>query len=77
MRLGRYCLFMKGMFENKVLRSIQGSEEERISVRWRKLRSEELYNLCALPNIILSTPSFGREVKSWSHVVDLRHVKDP
>ena len=26
---------------------------------------------------ILSTPSFGREVKPLSHVVDLRHVKDP
>ena len=27
---------------------------------------------------ILSTPSLGREVKSrLSHVIDLRHVKDP
>ena len=26
---------------------------------------------------ILSTPSFGREVKPFVHVVDLRHVKDP
>ena len=26
---------------------------------------------------ILSTLSFGREVKPMSHVVDLRHVKDP
>ena len=26
---------------------------------------------------IFSTPSFGREVKPLSHVVDLRHVKDP
>ena len=26
---------------------------------------------------ILTTPSFGREVKPFVHVVDLRHVKDP
>jgi hypothetical protein len=26
---------------------------------------------------ILSTPSFGREVKSLSQVADLRHVKEP
>ena len=26
---------------------------------------------------ILNTPSFGREAKPFSHVVDLRHVKDP
>ena len=26
---------------------------------------------------ILSKPSFGREVKPFSHVVDLRQVKDP
>ena len=26
---------------------------------------------------ILSTPPFGRDVKSSVHVVDLRHIKDP
>ena len=26
---------------------------------------------------ILSMASFGREVKPWSRVVDLRHVKEP
>jgi len=26
---------------------------------------------------ILSTPSFGGEIKPQSHVVDLRHVKEP
>jgi hypothetical protein len=26
---------------------------------------------------ILSAPSFGGEVKRWSHVAALRHVKDP
>jgi hypothetical protein len=26
---------------------------------------------------ILSAPSFGRELNRGSHVVDLRHVKDP
>ena len=26
---------------------------------------------------ILSMTSFGREVKPWSRVVDLRHVKEP
>lgn len=52
MRLGPYRLFIKRMFENKALRSVLGSEKEEISVRWRKLHSEELYNLCALRNIV-------------------------
>jgi len=33
MRLGPYHLFMKGMFEDKVLRSVLGSEKEEISVK--------------------------------------------
>ena len=40
MRLGLYHLFIKRMFENKVLRSVLGSEKDEISVRGRKLHSE-------------------------------------
>jgi hypothetical protein len=52
MRLGLHRLVMKRIFENKVLRSVLGSEKEDISLTWRKLHSDELYNLCALPNIV-------------------------
>jgi hypothetical protein len=58
------------MFENKVLRSVLGSEKEEISVRWRKLRSEELCNLCALPNIVGVVKS--KRLELMEHVI-LKH----
>jgi hypothetical protein len=38
------------VFENKVLRRISGSKREKVTRDWRKLRSEELYNLYPSPN---------------------------
>ena len=70
MRLSPYCPFMKRLFENKVLRSVLGSEKEEMSVRWRKLHSEELYNLCSLPNIVGVIKS--RRLEGMEHVI-LKH----
>jgi len=67
MRLGPYHLFMKGMFEDKVLRSVLGSEKEEISVKWKKICSDELYNLCALPNIVGVVKS--RRLDWMEHVI--------
>jgi hypothetical protein len=40
------------VFENRVLRRIFGPKEEEVEGGWRQLRSEELHNLYALPNVI-------------------------
>ena len=58
------------MFDNALLRSLLGSEKEEISVRWRKLQSEELYNLCALPNIVGVVKS---RMLEWMEHVVLKH----
>ena len=50
-----------------MLRSVLGSEKEEISVRCRKLQSEELYNLCALPNTVGVVKS--RRLESMEHVI--------
>jgi hypothetical protein len=39
-------------FENRVLRGICGPRIEEILEGWRKVHSEELHNVYALPNII-------------------------
>ena len=40
------------MFENGVLRRIFGSKRDEITGEWRKLHTEELYDLYSSPNII-------------------------
>jgi hypothetical protein len=45
------------VFENRVLRRIFGPKRDEVTGEWRKLHSEELYNLYAFPDII-------RQVKS-------------
>ena len=40
------------MFENRVLRRIIGPKREGVTVDWRKLHSEELYDLYSSPNIV-------------------------
>jgi hypothetical protein len=40
------------IFENRGLRRIFGRKRGEIIGCWRKLHNEELYNVCALPNII-------------------------
>jgi hypothetical protein len=40
------------VFENRVLRGIVGRKRDRVTGRWRKLRKEELHDLCFSPSII-------------------------
>jgi hypothetical protein len=40
------------VFRNRVLRRVFGPKRDEIIGRWRKLHSEELYNLYSSPNII-------------------------
>jgi hypothetical protein len=41
-----------GVFKNRVLRRIIGSERDKVTRQWRKLHYEKLYELYALPNVI-------------------------
>jgi hypothetical protein len=40
------------VFENRFLRRIFGPKRDEVTGEWRKLHSEELYNLYSYPNII-------------------------
>jgi hypothetical protein len=40
------------VFENRLLRRIFGPKREEVTGEWRRLCSEELYDVCAFPNII-------------------------
>jgi hypothetical protein len=40
------------VFENKVLRRIFGPKRDEVTGEWRKLRIEELRDLCSSPSII-------------------------
>ena len=40
------------MFENRVLRRVFGPKRDEVTGEWRKLHSEELSDLYALPNIV-------------------------
>jgi hypothetical protein len=40
------------VFENRVLRRIFGPKREEVAGGWRRLHSEELHSLYALPNFI-------------------------
>jgi hypothetical protein len=41
------------IFEKRVLRRIYGTKRVEIIEGWRKLRNEDLHNLCSSPSIIL------------------------
>jgi hypothetical protein len=45
------------VFENGVLRKIFGPRRENVPRNWRRLFNDELHNLHALPNILLSSSS--------------------
>jgi hypothetical protein len=40
------------VFENRVLRKIFGPKRDEVTGEWRRLHSEELYDLYSSPNII-------------------------
>jgi hypothetical protein len=40
------------VFENEVLRRILGPKKDEVTGWWRKLRNEELHNLCSSPDTL-------------------------
>ena len=54
------------LFSKGVLRKIFGSNNEELSVDWRRLHNEELHNLCCLTNIIRVTRS--RRMRCEGHM---------
>jgi hypothetical protein len=45
------------VFENRVLRRIFGPKGDEVTGEWRKLRNEELNDMCSSPNIVRVTKS--------------------
>ena len=43
---------MLRVFENRMLRRVFGPKRDEVTGEWRKLRNEELNDLCSLPNIV-------------------------
>jgi hypothetical protein len=54
------------VFENRVLRRIFGPKSDEVTGEWRKLRSEELYNLYTSSNTIRQIGS--RRMRLAGHV---------
>jgi hypothetical protein len=54
------------MFENRVLRRIFRPKRDEVTGEWRKLQSDELYNLYSSPNIIRQIKS--RKMRWVGHV---------
>jgi hypothetical protein len=58
------------VFENRVLRRIFGPKRDEVTGGWRKLHSEELYNLYTSPNTIMQIAS--RRMRLAGHVARMR-----
>jgi hypothetical protein len=43
-----------GVFENRALRRMFGPKREEVAGSWRRMHNEELHNLYASPNIIMT-----------------------
>jgi hypothetical protein len=54
------------VFENRVLKRIFGTKRDDVTGHWRKLHSEELYNLYSSPDIIRMIKS--RRMRWAGHV---------
>jgi hypothetical protein len=54
------------VFLNRVLRKILGPKTEQLTGQWRRIRNEELHNLCFLPYIIRGIKS--RKMRIAGHV---------
>jgi hypothetical protein len=54
------------VFENRVLRRVFGPKRDEVTGEWRKLHTEELNNLYALPNIVRVLKS--RRMRRAGHV---------
>jgi hypothetical protein len=55
-----------GLFENKVLRRINGPKGDEVTEEWRKLRNEELNDVYSSPNIVWVIKS--RRMRLAGHV---------
>jgi hypothetical protein len=53
------------VFENRVLRGIFGAKREVVAGDWRKLRSEELYDLYCPADIIRVISDDETHIKHW------------
>jgi hypothetical protein len=58
------------VFENRVLRKIFGPKRHEVTGEWRRLHSEELYDLYFSPNVIRAIKS--RRLKWAGHVANMR-----
>ena len=54
------------VFENRVLRGVFGPKRDEVTGEWRKLLSEELNDMCSLPNIVRVVKS--RRMRWVGHV---------
>jgi hypothetical protein len=57
------------VFENRVLRRIFGPKREEVITDWRRLHTEELRNLHALPSIV-------RVMKTEGHVARMEEIRN-
>jgi len=62
------------VFENRVLRGIFGPKRDEVTGEWRKLRNEELNDLCCLENIVQVIKS--RRMRWAGHVARMGEWRD-